>query len=165
MEASFSILGASGVVPVNGTLNISSTLPASGVLQVGANVSGPALTMEWSLAIFLVLLEAIILWFIWRRHINLEKLISEENGVASFSRFQFLIFTFIVASAYIVLAFHSVSTGASLPTIDPSVLGLIGISGGSYLISKGIENSNKDNAAPPTKTGTAATGTTENIAG
>lgn len=148
MEASFAVIGASGVIPVNGSLNISNTLPASGVLQVGANVSGPALAMEWSLAVFLVILEAIILWFIWRRRINLEKLISEENGAASFSRFQFLIFTFIIASAYIVLTFHSVSTGAALPTIDASVLGLIGISGGSYLISKGIENSGKGNSSP-----------------
>jgi hypothetical protein len=68
-------------------------------------------------------------------------LISEQDGAASFSRFQFLIFTFIIASAYIVLAFQS----NALPAIDQSVLGLIGISGGSYLVSKGIEASGKDN--------------------
>ncbi len=98
--------------------------------------------MQWSLAIFLAALEATIIILIWKRIINLQLLISEQDGAASFSRFQFLIFTFIIASAYIVLAFHNVGTGIDLPKIDPSVLGLIGISGGSYLASKGIEASN-----------------------
>lgn len=114
----------------------------------------PTDAMQWSLAIFLALLEATILALIWtgtRRPspsskcncigINLEKVISEQDGAASFSRFQFMIFTFIIASAYIVLAFHDVALGKGLPAIDNSVLGLIGISGGSYLVSKGIETS------------------------
>jgi hypothetical protein len=99
----------------------------------------PSVVMQWSLALFLLLLEITILVLIWKRAINLTMLISEEDGTASFSRFQFLIFTFIIASAYIVLAFQS----ATLPEIDQSVLGLIGISGGSYLVSKGIEVSGK----------------------
>ena len=104
-------------------------------------VTGAAWWMEWTLAIFLTLLEGSIIVLIWRRVINLEKLISEQDGAASFSRFQFLIFTFVIASAYIVLAFHNVSSGGELPKIGPDVLGLIGISGGSYLVSKGIEAS------------------------
>lgn len=117
--------------------------------------------MQWSLAIFLMLLELTIIVLIWigssgaaRKSgcsgINLEKVIGEQDGAASFSRFQFLIFTFIVASAYIVHAFYAIGKGLDLPRIDPSVLGLIGISGGSYLVSKGIETSgNADKAAAP----------------
>lgn len=153
-------LSASGVIPA------SSVIPMSGVLQTGTGeVTGAALTMEWSLAVFLILLELIVILLIWRGTkkpssekkcvgINLEKLISEQDGTASFSRFQFLIFTFIIASAYIVLAFHNISSGHGLPNIDPSVLGLIGISGGSYLASKGIEASN---TPPNPASGTAAT--------
>jgi hypothetical protein len=104
--------------------------------------------MRWSLAGFLTLLEATIIVLMWkgakggstRRGINLEKLISEHDGSASFSRFQFLIFTFVVASAYVIYAFESVATSHGLPGIDTSVLGLIGISGGSYIVSKGIEH-------------------------
>mgnify|MGYP001609450036 FL=1 len=60
-------------------------------------MSEPSDLMQWSLAIFLLLLEGIIIVFIWKRVINFEKLISEQDGSASFSRFQFLIFTFIIA--------------------------------------------------------------------
>ncbi len=102
--------------------------------------------MQWSLAFFMFLMEGTILALIWTRVINLEKLISEQDGAASFSRFQFLIFTFVIASAYIVLAFYNVTKGADLPKIDPSILGLIGISGGSYLASKGIEVSGNASA-------------------
>lgn len=112
----------------------------------------PSEMMQWSLAIFLLLLEGTILLYMWKRVINLSMLISEDDGAASFSRFQFLIFTFIIASAYIVLAFHGISlcTGGvcELPKIENSVLGLIGISGGSYLVSKGIEVSGKTAPAP-----------------
>ncbi len=117
----------------------------------------PSEMMQWSLAAFLFLLEGIILYMIWKRSINLSLLISEQDGAASFSRFQFLIFTFIIASAYIVLAF---GTGAinGLPTIPDSVLGLIGISGGSYLVSKGIEVSGNTNPASPPPQNPAAAG-------
>lgn len=126
--------------------------------------------LQWCLVYFLFFLEATIITLIWIGAsrsssnskwvgINLEKLISEQDGAASFSRFQFLIFTFIIASAYIVLAFHNVSTGADLPKIDPSVLGLIGISGGSYLASKGIESSSTPTNKPETPAAGAKTGT------
>lgn len=117
-------------------------------------MSSPSEMMQWSLAFFLLLLEGTILVLIWKRVINLTLLISEQDGAASFSRFQFLIFTFIIASAYIVLAFNGCAGNSGgtckLPEIDPSVLGLIGISGGSYLVSKGIEASGKDNTTKPT---------------
>jgi hypothetical protein len=99
--------------------------------------------MQWTLALFLLLLEATIIVLIWKRVINLQRLISEDDGSASFSRFQFMIFTFIVASAYIVQAFARIKAGGELPTIPETVLGLIGISGGSYLVSKGIEASSE----------------------
>jgi hypothetical protein len=105
--------------------------------------------MQWSLAIFLALLEASLIVLIWIgagrpaggkfAGINLEYLVAEDDGSASFSRFQFLIFTFIVASAYIVKAFAAVNSQQDLPGIPADVLGLIGISGGTYLVSKGIQ--------------------------
>ena len=115
----------------------------------------PSDLMQWSLAIFLLLLEGIIIVLIWKRVINFEKLISEQDGSASFSRFQFLIFTFIIASAYIVLALQSVNiakipdSGLILPEIPDGVLILIGMSGGSYLGSKLIETTAGKNISDP----------------
>lgn len=58
---------------------------------------------------------------------------------ASLSRFQFLLFTFVVAGLFLLL---SIEAGAFVE-VPPTVLGLIGISGGSFVISKGISNSTK----------------------
>ncbi len=128
--------------------------------------------MQWSLAIFLALLELTIIVLIWlgaRRPgaaaktqwagINLELLVSEKDGAASFSRFQFLIFTFAIASASVVQLFANLSATPPLgmPEIPNSVLGLIGISGGSYLVSKGIGNTQggtADGASGPAGAGT-----------
>lgn len=55
---------------------------------------------------------------------------------ASLSRFQFLIFTFVVAGLFLLL---SIEAGAFVE-VPPTVLGLIGISGGSFIISKGISS-------------------------
>ena len=113
-------------------------------------MSEPSDLMQWSLAIFLLLLEGIIIVFIWKRVINFEKLISEQDGSASFSRFQFLIFTFIIASAYIVLALESFKNGIQeMPQIPDGVLILIGMSGGSYLGSKLIETTAGKNISDP----------------
>ena len=51
---------------------------------------------------------------------------------ASLSRFQMLIFTFVVAGLFLVL---SLEQGA-FAHIPEGVLGLIGISGGTYILSK-----------------------------
>ena len=86
---------------------------------------------------FTGLLALTILFWIWRDKISLSKLISEPNGDASLSRLQFLIFTFVIAlSLFMVIAGH---TPPEFPKIPPEVLTLLGISGSSYLVSKGIQ--------------------------
>ena len=97
-----------------------------------------------------------------------------------------LLFTFVIASLYVVYTLYSLKGGGScaltavapatprdlqtafdavqktitsrfcLPTIPESVLGLIGISGGSYLVSKGIQTVG-DNTNPANQDG-AVTG-------
>jgi hypothetical protein len=110
-------------------------------------MESPDTLMKWSLAGFLLAVELTIIILVWVaaigfrgwKGISLERLIAEHDGAASFSRFQFLIFTFVIASAYVVQAFASVQQGGNLPAIPAEVLGLIGLSGGTYLVSKGIE--------------------------
>jgi hypothetical protein len=79
----------------------------------------------------------LVLWKIANGSIDLSRLISEPHGDASMSRFQFLVFTFVIAlSLFLVI----VSTKpAAFPIIPATVLSLLGISGSSYLISKGIQ--------------------------
>ena len=93
----------------------------------------------WILTIFIGVLAAMILIKIFTGDIDLNYIISDENGWASLSRFQFLIFTFVVAMSlfYLIL----VRTPPDYPTIPKEILALLGISGGSYVVSKGIQSS------------------------
>lgn len=98
------------------------------------------LVIGWILTIFLGLLAAVILWKIVNGTINLTFLISDELGWASLSRFQFLLFTFVIAmSLFFVILNHQ--PYPDYPKIPPEILALLGISGGSYVLSKGIQTS------------------------
>jgi hypothetical protein len=103
--------------------------------------------VEALITVILALLAGVVLAAIINGKINLALLISEDNGVASLSRFQFLVFTFVIAGSYFVLLVTFIQhlgtdlTTYKLPEIPPGVLGLIGLSGGSYVISKGIQKS------------------------
>lgn len=101
--------------------------------------------VAWMLVIFVGLLAGIILWKVFTGKIDLTKLVSEVNGDASMSRFQFLLFTFVIALMWIYLFFYSGDN--TLPDIPKGVLGLMGISGGSYVVSKGIQKSFEGDAA------------------
>ncbi len=88
------------------------------------------------------ILGILVLWNIFIGKIDLSRLISEPNGDASLSRFQFLVFTFVIAlSLFVVIAGGSASSNGkpAFPNIPGTVLSLLGISGSSYLISKGIQ--------------------------
>lgn len=97
------------------------------------------LVIGWILTIFLGLLGLAILWKILDGTIDLRYLISDELGWASLSRFQFLVFTFVIAmSLFFIIASRQ---PPDYPKIPPELLALLGISGGSYVISKGIQSS------------------------
>jgi len=89
----------------------------------------------FTLCAFLGLLCATIIAWIWLGKIDLSQLISEPSGDASMSRFQLLIFTFVIAISLFVLveANHGV-----IPDIPSGVLTLLGISASTYAVSKGI---------------------------
>jgi len=98
---------------------------------------------------FAGLLGFTILLWIWIGKISLSKLVSEANGDASMSRLQFLIFTFVISlSLFLIVVGHDKSP--KFPDdIPPGVFALLGISAGSYLISKGIQFSNPPQLTQP----------------
>jgi hypothetical protein len=113
-----------------------------------------ALAMEWVCIVFLGGLGALILYKILVGQIDLTGLLTEPPPAAvaaavpagaippaivpykaSMSRLQFLLFTFVIAGLYLTLSLEA----GTLVEIPNQVLGLLGISGGSYVIAKGIQ--------------------------
>src|SRR5215831_8092388 len=90
------------------------------------------------LLIFVGGLGFLILIKIIDKTINLSRVISEPNGDASMSRFQLLIFTFVIALSLYLITVSKTPPGFP-DKIPPEILGLLGISAGSYLVSKGIQ--------------------------
>lgn len=95
------------------------------------------------ISLILLGFAAMILWKIFKGDIKLDGLLTEPPATpgqpiaqskASLSRFQFLIFTFVIAGLYLLLSIEA-GTFVEIPT---NVLGLLGISGGSFLISKAV---------------------------
>lgn len=68
-----------------------------------------------------------------------------ETPKASMSRFQLLIFTFVIAGVYLVLCLES----GTLVQIPENVILLLGVSGGTYAASKGIKAAGESRKAAP----------------
>jgi uncharacterized BrkB/YihY/UPF0761 family membrane protein len=104
------------------------------------------ITVGWMIAIFVGLLGLLVLWRIFRGDIELNSLLEEESShKASMARFQFLIFTFVIAMS-LFLVILGEGKPAFPKEIPAEVFALLGISGGSFLISKGVQ-ANKDTRA------------------
>jgi hypothetical protein len=71
--------------------------------------------------------------------IDLKLLLGESGGGASMSRFQLLIFTFVIGLSFFFVV--TSNTEAKFPDIPQSVLALLGISATTYGVSKGIQAS------------------------
>ncbi len=69
--------------------------------------------------------------------IDLKYLVSETNGHASMSRFQLLIFTFVIAVSIVLMVVASPTP--KFPAIPNEVLILLGLSASTYAVSKGIQ--------------------------
>lgn len=93
------------------------------------------LAAGWVIVVFMGAMGLIIIIMILKGKpdgIDLQYLVSEANGDASLSRFQFLIFTFVIAMGLLVVILQS----GEFPQIGGDVFGLLGISAGSYVGSK-----------------------------
>ena len=102
----------------------------------------------WIALGFLAFLGVSILYLIFTGKIDLSRLISEPNGDASMSRFQLLIFTFVIAaSLFLIIA--APSPPAFPKEIPNGILILLGISASSYLVSKGIQFASPEGTLTP----------------
>jgi hypothetical protein len=94
------------------------------------------------ISIILLAFAAVVLWKILVNDINLNDLLAEPpppgqttgESKASLSRFQFLIFTFVIAGLFLLLSIEA----GTFVEIPGNVLALLGISGGSYVVSKAV---------------------------
>ena len=116
-------------------------------IREGANATHISIAGFTAFSIIIVAFAAAVLWKIVNGELKLAGLISEPDdgdeskmGKASLSRFQFLIFTFVIAGLFLML---SIETGGFVD-IPTNVLGLLGISGGSFIVSKAVGMKPKD---------------------
>lgn len=67
--------------------------------------------------------------------IDISAVLEESGGGASMSRFQLMIFTFVIASCFVLIVIHT----QKFPEVRPDILELLGISATTYAVSKGIQ--------------------------
>jgi hypothetical protein len=92
------------------------------------------------IAIILLGFAALVLWKVFDNQISVVGLLAEPldpgnpgaGTKASLSRFQFLIFTFVIAGLYLLLSIEA----GTFVDIPGNALLLLGISSGSYVVSK-----------------------------
>jgi hypothetical protein len=96
---------------------------------------------------FLGALAVVIIIWIATDKIDIRHLLSEANGQGSMSRFQLLIFTFVVAIGIFELIEKSTPPG--FPAIPDGILTLLGISASTYAVGKGISYSQPSLMKPP----------------
>jgi hypothetical protein len=115
------------------------------------------IAIEYGGLVITFLFGFLILAGIASNKIDISGILGEKSsdgtiGGASMSRFQLLIFTFVIALSLFLIVVH---TGDFPKAMPPEVLTLLGISATTYAVSKGIQagtQSNKDSnngAAPP----------------
>lgn len=98
----------------------------------------------WVALGFLGLIGVAILYYVFTGRINLSGLISEPTGDASMSRFQLLVFTFVIAASLFLIIASTTPSPQFPKDIPNGILMLLGISASSYLVSKGIQQSSPE---------------------
>lgn len=98
-----------------------------------------SLAIGYGLLLLVFMYGVVILIEILVGNIDLSALLSESLGkpLASMSRFQLLIFTFVISLSFFLIV---ASTG-KFPDVPGQVLTLLGISASTYAVSKGIQAS------------------------
>jgi hypothetical protein len=137
---------------------VSLVLALLAVLIVFFNVPGDPLdrlkiVIGYVILILIFFFGLIVLINMASGKIDLTQLLAEGDGGASLSRFQLLIFTFVISlSLFMIIV---AAKPPVFPAIPTEILTLLGISASTYAVSKGIQASNPEatkKKAPPTHT-------------
>ena len=104
-------------------------------LLAGADNSKLQTAVGYVLLFLISFFGLVVIVGMLRGSIDLSELLDEMDGGASMSRFQLLIFTFIIGLSLFML----VVGGGKFPSIPAEVLTLLGISASTYGVSKGIQ--------------------------
>jgi hypothetical protein len=119
----------STVLAIALTFVIAIWVPGEGTIKV-------KLAICYAGLVLLFLFGFLILAGIATGKIDISQLLAENGGGASMSRFQLLIFTFVIGLSFFLIV---VSTGKFPSPIPSEVLTLLGISATTYGVSKGIQ--------------------------
>jgi hypothetical protein len=95
------------------------------------------LALAYSMLVLLFLFGFFVIAAIASGKIDISQLLAESDGKASLSRFQLLIFTFVIGVSFFLVVVSS----NKLPDVPNQVLTLLGISASTYGVSKGIQAS------------------------
>lgn len=102
------------------------------------------LALAYAMLVLLFLFGFFVIAAIASGKIDISTLLTEGTGdasKASMSRFQLLIFTFVIGVSFFLV----VLSDGKLPEVPNQVLTLLGISASTYGVSKGIHASTTDN--------------------
>jgi hypothetical protein len=117
------------------------------------------LALSYGVLILIFLFGFLVLAAIASGKIDISQLLAEKDqSGASMSRFQLLIFTFVVALSFFLVL---ICDCKRLPDVPANVLALLGISAATYGVGKGIQAS----ASSKPKSGGTETTTPTNVSG
>jgi len=102
------------------------------------------LVTEYLALLIVFLFGVVVLAEMVAGRIDLSQLLGEHGGGASMSRFQLLIFTLVIGVSFVLV----VANTNKMPEISTQVLMLLGISGSTYAVSKGIQATTPEGMAP-----------------
>jgi hypothetical protein len=123
---------------------------------IGIYVSGDAalklkLAIGYGSLVLVFLYGFAVLAAIASDKIDISELLEEETGGASTSRFQLVIFTFVIGLSFVLI----VATTGKFPDLPANVLALLGISATTYGVSKGIQAGAQDGSSKDGSHGTS----------
>jgi hypothetical protein len=105
------------------------------------------LATGYAALIFLFLLSMIVLLDLATNKINLSQMLEELDGGASLSRFQLLVFTFVIGFSFFVIV--ASNKEGKFPEVPANVLALLGVSASTYAVSKGLQISSGKTSPDP----------------
>jgi hypothetical protein len=112
-------------------------------VQHDSNFHFLALVMGWIVTVLIAAFALAIIYKMIKGEINLMYLIAGADGDASLARFQFLVFTFVIALGLFLIILSANPPGFP-EKISGGILALLGISSGSYVAAKAVDaNANK----------------------